>query len=81
MASSNAYGFSSAAAWREAAMARSTTIDLVEAERRQAQASEHNDRHEIADPDVLTDQQLYIQGKMDMEEYQAYLLFKHGAVA
>jgi len=27
--------------------------------------------------DVWEDYMLYIMGKMDLEEYQAYLLFKH----
>ncbi len=79
MVSGSDYGFSSAGAWYEAATARSSAIELAESERRQAQASEHNRLHQIADPDVLRDQQLYIQGKMDIEEYQAYLLLKHGS--
>ncbi|ATX80946.1 hypothetical protein Ga0123462_0067 [Mariprofundus ferrinatatus] len=70
--------FGSAEEWREKAMQRSGSIDGDESERRSALAEAHNRKHKIIDPDILADQQLYILGKMDLEEYQAYLLFKHG---
>lgn len=63
--------------WRTAAMQRPSTIDAAESQRRQAQADAHNRREGISDPDTLADQRLYILGKMDLEEYQSYLLAKH----
>ena len=78
MMSQNKSQFSNADAWRDAAMARPTTISDEESARRSAQADAHNRDHNISDADVLDDQQLYIQGKMELEEYQDYLLLKHG---
>jgi len=69
--------YSSAAAWRTAAMQRPAVIDAVESARRAGIAHAHNQQQGISDADTLADQQLYILGKMDIEEYQAYLLFKH----
>ena len=69
--------FDTAEQWYEEAMQRPDGVDYAESEKRQAQADAHNKSHSISDPDVLIDQQLYILGKMDMEEYQSYLLFKH----
>ncbi|NWF38866.1 hypothetical protein F3F96_06925 [Mariprofundus sp. NF] len=66
-------------AWRESAMQRQNGVDRLESEKRRIQADSHNQQHDISDPEVLHDQQLYILGKMDMEEYQAYLLFKHSS--
>lgn len=63
--------------WRQDAMQRPSAIDTAESLRRQAIADAHNLRQGIADPDTLADQQLYVQGKMDIEEYQRYLLEKH----
>jgi len=60
-------------------MQRQDGIDKRESEKRRLQADAHNQQHDINDPDVLSDQLLYILGKMDMEEYQAYLLFKHSS--
>lgn len=58
-------------------MQRPTTIDAAECQRRRKVADRHNRREGIADADTLADQQLYILGKMDIEEYQEYLLLKH----
>ncbi len=58
-------------------MQRPNSVGNAESEKRRAQADAHNKLHPISDPDALIDQQLYILGKMDMEEYQAYLLFKY----
>jgi len=69
--------YSSAAAWRDAAMQRISKINDGEADQRSAIADAYNRQHSITDADALADQQLYIQGKMDLEEYQDYLLFKH----
>jgi len=59
-------------------MSRPDGVGDAEAEQRRFRADVHNHLHHVNDPDVLLDQELYILGKMDMEEYQAYLLFKHG---
>ncbi|GAV20243.1 hypothetical protein MMIC_P1207 [Mariprofundus micogutta] len=58
-------------------MKRSPVIDAEESRQRQNFADSHNRQQGISDPDILNDQQLYILGKMDMEEYEQYLLFKH----
>jgi len=65
--------------WRDAAMQRPASIEASESEQRAELARTHNRSRQITDPDTLRDQQLYIQGKMDLEEYQNYLLFKHGS--
>jgi hypothetical protein len=67
--------FSTASAWYQTAMQRESLCDEAESNRRQALADAHNQH--IHDADTLADQQLYIQGKMDKDEYQDYLLFKH----
>ncbi len=58
-------------------MSRSGTVDQQESEMRQKSAALHNQQNNISDPDVVLDQQLYILGKMEIDEYQNYLLFKH----
>ncbi len=58
-------------------MQRASGIGDDEIDQRMAVADAHNRRHGISDADTLADQQLYIQGKMELEEYQQYLLFKH----
>lgn len=58
-------------------MQRPSTIDAAESEQRRTQADTHNQANGISDPDTLADQKLYILGKMSIEEYQEYLLFKH----
>jgi len=69
--------YSSAAAWRKAAMRRATVIGASESVHRSEISCAHNQQLGISDADTLADQQLYVQGKMDLEEYQDYLLFKH----
>jgi len=69
--------YTSAAEWHHAAMQRDSLIDAAESIQRRAISDAHNRQHSISDADTLADQQLYIQGKMEMEEYQDYLLFKH----
>jgi hypothetical protein len=73
--------FSNIDDWRDAAMRCSSDISEAELSRRLAIADAYNRQQDISDPDILADQQLYIQGKMDLEEYQDYLLFKHSAKA
>ena len=59
-------------------MQRPSSIDAAESLKRQVIADVHNRKEGVTDPDILADQQLYILGKMDIEEYQSYLLEKHG---
>jgi len=70
--------YKTAQAWKEAAMQRAQGIADIEVARREQQARKHI-LQEGKEPneDVWEDYMLYIMGKMDMEEYQAYLLFKH----
>jgi len=69
--------YASPSEWREAAMLRSSAVSDDEINQRRAIADAHNRQHGISDADTLADQQLYIQGKMELDEYQRYLLFKH----
>ncbi|MFQ5519232.1 MAG: hypothetical protein ACE5E3_04440 [Mariprofundus sp.] len=73
--------FSTAEQWRASAMQRESGISADESDRRAELADAHNRQERISDPDTLSDQQLYIQGKMDLDEYQDYLLFKHTRAA
>lgn len=69
-----------AQAWGEAAMQRPQGVsDMEMADRKQrAQAHVLKEGRDLGD-DVWEDYMLYIMGKMELEEYQAYLLFKHSA--
>ncbi len=69
--------YTSANAWRKAAMNRASGIDDAESCQRREIADAHNLKAGINDADTLADQEIYIQGKMTPEEYQKYLLFKH----
>jgi hypothetical protein len=62
--------------WRTAAMQRSSVIDTVEIGRRRAIAAAHHRRHGMPDADTLADQELFILGKMELDEYRDYLIFK-----
>jgi len=66
--------------WREVAMARACGVSEEESERRRERVVSHH-RSEGTEPDAdqLADYELYIRGKMDIDEYQQYLLFKYGA--
>ncbi|MDQ6968383.1 MAG: hypothetical protein Q9M14_06865 [Mariprofundaceae bacterium] len=74
--------YKTAQAWKEAAMQRAQGVDDVEAARREQVARAHilQEGKEPSD-DVWEDYTLYVMGKMDLEEYQAYLLFKHSGAA
>ena len=63
--------------WRQAAMLRPSSISHDEIKQRREIAKIHNSSNQISDADQLMDQELYILGKMPLEEYQRYLLFKH----
>jgi len=69
--------YSSPKEWKAAAISRVEGISKQESETRQKLADTHNRQNGTTDLDALEDQQLYICGKMDIEEYQDYLLFKH----
>ena len=71
----------SAEAWWYAAMQRESTVSPEEELARRNKAHAHNQLNGIHDPDALADQELYILGKMDLQEYEAYLLFKHSPTA
>jgi len=64
--------------WREAAMARPNGVDDLEAARRRSIARRHYGSEGKPDADTLADHELYILGKMNLDEYQEYLVFKHG---
>jgi hypothetical protein len=70
--------YKTAKVWKEAAIQRPQGVDDAEMHRRERQARKHV-LQEGKQPvgDVWEDYMLYIMGKMDLEEYQAYLLFKH----
>ncbi|MDX8395167.1 MAG: hypothetical protein R8K22_01995 [Mariprofundaceae bacterium] len=69
--------YSNADDWRNDAMQRPSLCDANESARRKTLANAHNKKEGMSDAKVLADQELYIQGKMDVDEYQNYLLFKH----
>ena len=58
-------------------MQRPSGIDTKESNQRRAVSDAYNKQQNTSNPDTLADQQLYIRGKMNIEEYQNYLLFKH----
>lgn len=68
--------FATPEAWRTAAMQRSSAIGAEEVGRRRAVAAAHHRRHGMPDADTLADQELYVLGKMELEEYRDYLIFK-----
>lgn len=64
--------------WREAAMKRANSVDEDESGRRRKVVQLHQLQDGIeADADTRADYELYILGKMEMEEYQQYLFLKH----
>ncbi|MDX8394919.1 MAG: hypothetical protein R8K22_00730 [Mariprofundaceae bacterium] len=70
--------YQSADEWREEAMQRPDGVDTSESDKRRELARNYQMQQDNApDADVLVDQELYILGKMDIEEYQEYLVFKH----
>ena len=70
--------YETAEQWYDAAMERDCGVDEAECERRRAMVRNHY-LQEGTEPDAerLADYELYILGKMDIEEYQQYLLFKY----
>lgn len=65
--------------WRAIAMERPDGVGAEEREQRRQIARDHYAKTGMEpDEDTLTDHELYIRGKMELEEYQAYLVFKYG---
>ncbi len=64
--------------WRKQAMQRASQISPDEMLRRRAQAERfYREQGITPDADTLADHELFIQGKMTLEEYQRYLTIKH----
>ena len=74
------YNYATAAEWHAAAMLRPSLISDAEIEQRRTIAELHHANQLASGEPVMetpaSDQELYILGKMDIEEYQAYLVFK-----
>lgn len=70
--------YETAEQWRREAMRRSDGVDAEESGRRREKVAAYH-RAEGTEPDTdrLADYELYIRGKMDIDEYQQYLVFKH----
>ncbi len=60
--------------WRAAALKRAVGVDAAEQQRRRDMAAAYHHQHGMPDAEALADQELYIQGRMDLAEYQDYLL-------
>jgi len=74
--------YSNANEWREAAMQRENGISDTESQQRRSQAALfYQQENTTPDADTLADHELFILGKMELEEYEQYLLFKHSAQA
>ncbi len=70
--------YRTAVEWREAAMKRENGVDADEIKQRRVRVQQHQlQEGVVADADALADYELYILGKMEMQEYQDYLYFKH----
>jgi len=70
--------YKTAQAWKASAMQRAQGVSDAELERRSEIARNHIDQHdEGSSAEMWEDYMLYITGRMEIEEYQAYLLFKH----
>ena len=63
-------------AWRAAALARAMGVDAAEQWRRRETASAHHRQFGLPDAEALADQELFIRGLMDLDEYCDYLLFR-----
>ncbi|PCI00568.1 MAG: hypothetical protein COB79_05480 [Zetaproteobacteria bacterium] len=70
--------YQTAEAWRNDAMQRDNGVSDAESAQRRQQAEAHYKQESVnPDADILADHELFILGKMDMQEYEQYLLFKH----
>jgi len=72
--------YETAEQWRQQAMRRDNGVDEEESERRRRAVAAHHTREgTVADADRLADYELYILGKMELEEYEEYLFFKYAS--
>ena len=70
--------YATADEWRAEAMQRVSSISESEIIQRRTQASRHYQQEEVMpNADTLADHELFILGKMDLSEYEQYLLLKH----
>ncbi|MDX8388211.1 MAG: hypothetical protein R8M46_06730 [Ghiorsea sp.] len=70
--------YTNAEEWRDEAMQREGIVAEAEIQQRRHQAEKHYKQEaEQPDTDTLADHELYILGKMELAEYEQYLLFKH----
>jgi len=70
--------YETAQVWKRAALQRPQAVSDAEAERRKQLACDHVLQNGgKTSGDVWEDYMLYITGRMEKEEYQSYLLFKH----
>ncbi len=61
-------------------MERENSVDADESKRRRATVeAHHRSEGTVPNETQMADYELYILGKMHVEEYQQYLLFKYGA--
>jgi len=71
-------GYRTADEWRKAAMKRENSVDAAASKHRREKVRQHQLQEGVeVDSDTLADYELYILGKMEVEEYQSYLYFKH----
>jgi len=71
--------YATAEQWRTEAMKRESTVDEHEIMQRRAKAELHYQQEIVSpDSDTRADHELYILGKMELAEYEQYLVFKHG---
>jgi len=64
--------------WRDVAMQREDGVSSKVIASRRKQAEAHYAKENVQPTaDILADHELFILGKMDMQEYEQYLLFKH----
>ena len=70
--------YATAKEWCEAAMKRDNGVSDVESKQRRTLAESHYAKEDMQPTaDILADHELYILGKMEIEEYEQYLLLKH----
>jgi len=70
--------YETATEWRQVAMQRMQGVSRDEQDKRREQAQAHIQEEGIQpNADLWADFELYILGKMELEEYQEYLFLKH----
>ena len=59
-------------------MQRENGVSDADAKQRRSVAEAHYQQEDVMpDAEAIADHELFILGKMDMQEYEQYLLFKH----